>query len=445
MKKFLTFLAAGTLSLAFCMAACGEPAGNGGTENGGSNGPVATALGLPKETTPLSYKESAGIDPTFRTAAKEFAASFAAEAVKGQTGNAVVSPISVYLALGLAAECTAGETHEELMNTLKIDDMSLKNGYSDFYRSIISEYTDDNGELSSRVDVTNSIWVDSNVPVKQSCIDALSNDYLCYSYAAEFMNDNRSANEAVRDFVKTQTHGLIDRDFELDSDTAFALINTLYLKEIWDACGNELSLTPQTYDFAEGDGTAKKCNLLRGNYTRGRMFEGETFTHFYAETDHGYRLKFIVPKDGHALDEVFTAENLALIDDISDYGGVDTENNIIYETRCLFPEFMAEYNDDIKSILYGFGVREFFAPSCDFTPLTEMISYCEKVQHVTKLEVDRRGIEGAAVTVMQVCGSAAPDDPPTYVFDDFVVDRAFGFVLTDPFGTVLFAGRVNEI
>ena len=31
------------------------------------------------------------------------------------------------------------------------------------------------------------------------------------------------------------------------------------------------------------------------------------------------------------------------------------------------------------------------------------------------------------------------------VYEDFVVDRAFGFVILDPYGTTLFAGTVKTI
>ncbi len=131
------------LALTLALTACG----------GLSN---ATELGIPKEVEPLFFSEAYSMDATLRDAAKDFAAQFSAEAVKGQEGNTAVSPVSVYLALGLAAQCAAGETREELLQTLKIDNMSLKNGYSDFYRSVIAEHTN-HGKVTARVDVGNSI------------------------------------------------------------------------------------------------------------------------------------------------------------------------------------------------------------------------------------------------------------------------------------------------
>ncbi len=432
MKHPFKFITAAALSLTFALTAC-----SGGLES-------ATVLGTPKEVEPLRYSEAAKIDATIRDAAKDFAAQFTAEAVKGQTGNTAVSPVSVYLALGLAAQCAAGETREEILSTLKIDDKSLKNGYSDFYRSIIAEYTDED-EPVGRVDVGNSIWVQEGFATKQECIDILSNDYLCYSYAADFKNKTDAANDAVRDFVKQQTHGLIDQDFKLSNQTVFALINTLYLKDIWDY-GDGLTFTEEEYDFTEGDGNTKKCNLLRGFYQKGQIYEAETFTHFFTTTLHGYRLKFILPKEGHTLDEVFTEENLALINEMTDYRAFDDEKKERYETRCFFPEFKAEYDEDIKEILKKFGIDKLFSQEeCDYSTLTDEYAYCERVQHVAKLEVNKKGIEGAAVTIIVNEGESTPGEEYVTVFNDFILDGAFGFVLTDRFDTVLFSGTVNKL
>ncbi len=431
MKKVFIPLAATALALAFAMTACG------GLNN-------ATQLGAPKEVEPLSYSEANKCDPSLRNAAKEFAAAFTPEAVKERTENTAVSPVSVYLALGLAAECAAGETREELLHALKTDGSSLKTGYSDFYRSVIAMYGSGK-DIEARVDVGNSVWVQDGFPVKQDCIDVLSNSYLCYSYAADFYQDNKAANEAVRAFVKEQTHGLIDQDFELSDETAFALINTLYLKEIWGH-GEGLDFTEAQYDFTQGDGSTKKCNLLCGAYQRGQIYEAETFTHFYVTTLHGYRLKFLLPKEGHTAQEVFTEENFALVNDMTDYRAFEDDGQTQYFTRCLFPEFEASYNADVKEILKKMGIYALFSgEDCDFSTLTDEWVKCEKVQHVTKLEVDKVGIEGAAVTIVDMEVESGPPGMFEGICADFTVDRAFGFLLTDRFDTVLFSGIVNNI
>ena len=76
--------------------------------------------------------------------------------------------------------------------------------------------------------------------------------------------------------------------------------------------------------------------------------------------------------------------------------------------------------------------------------LTDEKVVCEKVQHITELTVDRRGIEGAAVTHIPTAGAPGPGKYTRVEFD-FIVDRAFGFIITDRYNTTLFSGVVNEI
>lgn len=66
------------------------------------------------------------------------------------------------------------------------------------------------------------------------------------------------------------------------------------------------------------------------------------------------------------------------------------------------------------------------------------------MRHLTTLTVDRKGIEGAAVVILPGAGAAGPDEYEE-VYLDFVIDRSFGYVLTDRYGTVLFTGVVNNI
>jgi hypothetical protein len=60
------------------------------------------------------------------------------------------------------------------------------------------------------------------------------------------------------------------------------------------------------------------------------------------------------------------------------------------------------------------------------------------------LEVNRKGIEGAAVTIIPGAGAPGPDEYED-VYVDFLVNKAFGFILTDPYNTIIFAGVIYSI
>lgn len=440
--RFLISASVCIAAMLLCASACGA-------EKPGNAEELASYKGTVK---PLSYAERQSEEfIELKESAEAFAATFteAASAAYTQGGNFAVSPLSVYMALSLAAECAQGETKEELLAALSTDEGSLRRDYSALYRSLEAEYRmdeDEGNKLIGCVDLSNSVWVDKAVPAKQECLDILANDFYCTSYSADFAFDNASANRAVRDFIKEQTRGLIDQDFNLTKQTVFALINTLYLKDVWNTFGQDLGFTADRRAFENADGSVTQEKLLSGYYHVGKAVETERFTHFFTSTANGYKLKFIVPKEGYTAKELCTAEVLSEANAITKYNGIDEANKIRYQTRCLFPEFTASYDEDVIPILNEtFGIEALFSPSkCDLSAMTDVDAYCSAVSHVTKLNVDKTGVEGAAVTV--IANSEAADRPQFKdVYNDFVVDRAFVFILTDRYDTTLFSGIVNKV
>ena len=57
--------------------------------------------------------------------------------------------------------------------------------------------------------------------------------------------------------------------------------------------------------------------------------------------------------------------------------------------------------------------------------------------------MNKKGIEGAAVTYMAACGNAGPGEYTT-VYEDFVVNKEFGFILTYS-DSVVFSGVITNI
>ena len=398
----------------------------------------------------LSHGERESDDlAALRAGADAFAARFAAAAYAEQAGegNLAVSPLSVYMALALEAEAAAGETQAELLAALGTDAETLRAAFPLLYRSAFTD-----GERH-KVLPTNSLWLAQGLPVRQSCVDTLAEKYFCHSYEADFSGDNAGANKAVRNFIKKQTNGLIDRDFRLTEQTYFAVINTLYLKDLWNGAGDDLPLTDAAHAFTQADGSVYETPLLRGHYASGRPQAGEDCTYFFAETAGRCHLLFLLPDEGHSVQEVFTEENIARAIACASYGDYNEDKTEHYNTRCLFPAFSADYDADLRALLRErFGIRALFDDAaCDLSSLLGRASAegapyaCTNITHVTKLEVDRGGIEGAAATVIANGATSAEPDPAKEVYLDFVVDRAFGFAIVDASGNTLFAGAVESL
>ncbi|MCH5158917.1 MAG: hypothetical protein J1F33_06965 [Clostridiales bacterium] len=439
-KVVMSFVSVFTAIAVSCLCACAVAESN--------------LLGAPKNATSLTYEERQDgglID--LADAANAFSYGFSEQAYSsyGKGENLAVTPLSVYMALAVAAECAQSTTRGEILSALNTNYDNLKENFSKLYRSVILEDNDFEGLLRGKLAVTNSIWLNSGVrgfKAKDKCIDSLSDNFYCYSYAADFTNSNKNANLALKEFVSQQTNNMVNRDFDISKDSSFLLINTLYLHDLWDMYGDELRFVDGKYNFTTGGGKKQTVRYMQGDYSSGRAYEDEKFTSFYTSTYHGFKIKFILPRDGYSVADVFTAENIKTINTLGNYNARDDENRIYYHTRCFFPEFGGGFDGDVKGVLKKrFGIKSMFDPDAsDFSAVSDSKNYCSEVRHTVNLKVTKKGIEGAAVTILDLAGSPPPfKDDYTDVYEDFIVDRAFGYVITNRDDTVLFAGAVNNV
>lgn len=371
--------------------------------------------------------------------------------------NICVSPASIYMALALVTECANENTRTEVLNAMGMTYEEVKTYTKKLYALLNNEYKTKSPLGQEKIEalelLTNSIWFEETIELKEEGLNSLAEHYNCSSYSAPFKQKNKVANKALSDYVSKNTKGLIDRDFELSVDTLIALVNTLYLKEIWNDEGDDLAFSNNKYAFTNYDGSTKDLNLLQGYYNLGNIIEEEKYTHFYTKTNHGFKIKFIVPNDGYTVDDIYTKETLAYVNSIKDYKAVDDVAKTITSTRVFFPEYKAEFNEDIKDVIKDkFNVRDLFDyKKCNFSNIIDRKEYddgiyCSSIIHQTCLEVNKKGIEGAAVTIVAMDNAtAAPEQEYQKVFLDFIVDKAFAYVLTDSNDVVLFSGVVKTI
>ena len=361
-----------------------------------------------------------------------------------KTSNLAISPISIYMALAMAISGSNGTTKREMLDAVGVTETEVLEFTKHLYAYTNSVYYDGAEKVAAISELSNSIWIDNNIRLKEKGINVLAESFNADSYYVPFYNDNTAANQAFVDYVKSKSRGLIVPASKLEKETLFVLVNTYYMKEVWNEYGDDLKSTEESYDFKNSDGYVIKKALLQSPYTIGKMYEAESYSHYYTQTEHGYKIKFIVPKDGYTLEDVFTVDNLVNINSMNSYA-LNWEEGYRYNTRVLFPSFEAEYAKDIKPILEDkFNIRVLFANGCDMSNLSDVDMLCSAVIHQAKLKVDESGIEGAALTYIAM-DNATACPPEVDVYLDYIVDRAFGYVLTDYSGTILFSGVVNTI
>ncbi len=266
-------------------------------------------------------------------------------------------------------------------------------------------------------------------------------------YRVPFQTNLAAAEKEFNDYINKKTHGLIKGGIKTSVDTRMILLNTFYLKDVWDDEGNDLLLTDDTYEFTNGDQSKVLSKLLVGNYFEGQVHTEDTFSTFYTSTKNNVRIKFILPNNGYTIDQILKEETLNRVNQITDYHFVAQGKKEIHYTRVLFPEFEASYDDSIQKILAdSFKIIDLFTGDCDASNITDEDVYCGDVIHKCKFKVDKKGIEGAAITAI-LMKSATSFVPTTFktIRHNFIIDQAFGFIVVDNYDTILFCGVVNKI
>ena len=367
------------------------------------------------------------------------------DAFKDETDNMCISPVSIYMALALTIECSNNNTRQEILNAMGVTYEEVKQYTKLIYSQLNNEYLVDN-KVSCIELLTNSIWFEESIELKELGLTNLADNYNCSSYGVPFKNNNKTANKALQDYVSKNTKGLINNPFNLPVDTLLALVNTFYLKEVWDI-EDDLVFTKEKYNFTNYDKNTIETKLLQGYYYSGQVYKTDMFEHFYTKTAHGYKVSFIVPSDEYSVDDIYTKDIFQEVLSMEDYKSVDEEAKKEYVTRCLFPEFEASFKQDIKDILEKeMGIKELFSDDCDFTNITDEDDICcGKVVHQTKLIVDKTGMEGAAVTIVVMAPESAGPGEYEKVYQDFIIDRDFVFVISDYSGNVVFTGVIKNI
>lgn len=105
------------------------------------------------------------------------------------------------------------------------------------------------------------------------------------------------------------------------------------------------------------------------------------------------------------------------------------------------PEFKFEYSSDMGEVLKALGMTDAFSGSADFSGISDAPLCIGSVIQKAFIEVNTKGTEAAAVTVVTMMLSAAePLQEPKNV--DFIADRPFLFVISEQStGTILFIGQ----
>jgi len=402
-------------------------------------GPVPIARAA--ETTPDGQSQVAPPDGTASkpaslaetkraaTASNEFGLAFLAQ-IADSSANKMISPVSLTLALGLAANGAAGETESAMKDALRIGgrpDFDWQSGHYGLHQALASAHGD------IEFSIANALWVGKNMPIETSFLDIAKRKYQSTSRSVDFASP--SAAREINDWVAGQTNNRI-RDLVKSTDamTLMMIVNAIAFKGKW-AVPFEAESTRNGMFFT-GAGGSKTVKMM--NQEAGFLY-GERDGHQVLRLPYKgdrFEMVMILPKKGTDIAAFAQGMTPASYEAFSNLGKRET-------VLVTIPKWTSEATIDGKMPLVGLGMGiAFQADRADFSRLSKMPAFISSVTHKSFIKVDEEGTEAAAATAVEIKVTSAPVRPEPKVFR---ADRPFLYAISDTqTGAIVFLGYVAD-
>ena len=347
--------------------------------------------------------------------------------------STLVSPLSVALALSMTANGAAGNTLAQFQDVLGggVDLVELNTACA----QLMADYQGLGG--STKCAIANSLWVDPEGQIKDEFIGQCRGIYDAQVFSAQLSEPGivKDLNSWVSQHTNKMIPEIIDQPFP--EETACLLVNALYLKNSWLSEFDPLST--HTMDFHHAGGPDSQVEYLRKFDTQLSYLNGKGAQGVALPYDDG-RLAFVA-----ILPDLYP-DSPDLGQWLNNLEGNSLSQLIINREDALFlsfamPKFSAEWKGNLEDILPALGLEDAFASGmADFSSLGDNPYgyYIGKVVHAAKIEVNEKGTEAAAATVVEAPAGSAPPPPEGITL---VLDRPFLYGIVDLYtGVPLFLG-----
>lgn len=361
---------------------------------------------------------------------------------KTKDDNLIASPLSLIYNLGMLVNVSSNKFKENILNYFNLSKDKFDKYLNEIYNLFLKDLYNSNNQLLTKSYISNSIWLEQSYEYNDEILKDLATIYYAYSYKVNNFDNVDKTNQLVNKFIKDQTNNLIDVDPQIEKDTIFSLLSILYLKDLWNSYGIDLSYSDELFTFKNKDNSEKRINLLVGSYNPGKIYETSTYEMFYTSSNK-YQIKFILPKENYDIETIFNESVIKEVSLFNDYITYDENLDVCYASRISFPAFEVSNTNQIENLLKNIGIYSAtIVDTHEFVLNSSILNDIRTIQS-SKLKVDKIGIEGASVTITNI--DTTSPQPYETIYDELIIDRPFGFIIQDNNGLVVFGGIINNI
>ena len=326
--------------------------------------------------------------------------------------NQVFSPVSLALALSMAADGAKGDTRAEILSALNSEDADWKSICDSLEKSGLK--------------IANAAFVSGELDVHSDYVDQLKN-----IYSAEWFEMGADVVQRINDWTNAHTDGLIEKllDQAPSADTQLIYLNAVAMDAKWLIPFDADSTSDAAFHAPDGDKDVPT------------MHNTDYFEYGETESTQLLRLKYqnsaltmllALPKDGHSEREILSALSAQ---GLEYFGAISEEKRV----RLALPKVDISVENSLNDALKAAGVQAAFTGNADFSGVSDTSLQISSVIQKARLVVDEDGTKAAAVTEIVMAASALITEDPI----EFRADHPFVAVIADEStGTVCFAAVI---
>jgi serpin B len=358
--------------------------------------------------------------------------------LRADAGNLFFSPLSIRLALAMAACGARGETAKQMAGVLGKPRLgtTVQAATGAAPRRLAAS----RGEACELV-IANSIWTQQDAPLQAAFLDTVATQFGGRVTAVDFQARPQEASIAVNQWVAEATHGMIRRLIDVpDRDTRLMLANAIYFNASWKAAFHDEMTRSEMFHVAGG--APVSVPLMHGTRVVPYL---EAATYRAVELAYeGDDLAMIVllPTHERGLAELERELSAGDLDDCA--ARMSRQKVELFLPRFAMSHRLGRLAGHLAELGMSLPFDELRA---DFSginghrpPDTEAL-YVSSIAHVARVDVTERGTKAAAATAISArLRGFGGDRAPVPVFR---ADHPFLFAIRErSSGALLFLGRV---
>lgn len=340
--------------------------------------------------------------------------------------SAIVSGLSIWIALAMLESGAENQTKQELREVLDLKDFK-----PDEIETKLKVFT---SSKEFELSIANSMWPSSKHSYHKEYIAEIEKYFKGELHSLNYANDPEAARKEVNSWVEKKTNSKIKEILapgKVTTKTLLLIANAIYFKAKWLAPFSALFSKEAAFHTSEGS-------------TRKVLMMNQTQYHPYYEDKEVQALRMDYQGGEVCFLAVLPRPSVKMSH--ADFDKLETILESLKEqnVEVSIPRFKIEAElVGLSSRLQKLGIKRLFDPGQaelgKIMAPTKEILYVSDIIHKAFIEVDEAGTEAAAATVSEMRATGAPPLEKKKVFR---ADRPFRFyVIHKNTNSVLFSGQ----